>query len=188
MLEAMSGVPAYIRNGRLDILTGGALARALFAPIFTNPARPVNAARFTFLDPAATEFYPDWDAVADQNVATLRTEAGRNPGSTADTAAASPPGILHLRDRLLGRPVRPAAQPVIQRVADRVSRAGPDAAADLRAQLPELGLDGRLRPAGHGFADTLARGRSAAWSPISRKLFASASTHATATASSKTGG
>ena len=24
MLEAMSGVPAYIRNGRLDILTGNA--------------------------------------------------------------------------------------------------------------------------------------------------------------------
>jgi hypothetical protein len=23
-----------------------------------------NAARFTFLDPAATEFYPGWDAVA----------------------------------------------------------------------------------------------------------------------------
>ena len=34
MLEAMSGVPAYIRNGRLDILTGNALARALFAPLF----------------------------------------------------------------------------------------------------------------------------------------------------------
>jgi transcriptional regulator with XRE-family HTH domain len=79
MLEAMSGVPAYIRNGRLDILAGNPLARALFVPIFTSPARPVNSARFTFLDPAAAEFYPDWDAVADQNVATLRAEAGRNP-------------------------------------------------------------------------------------------------------------
>ncbi len=79
MLEAMSGVPAYFRNGRLDILAGNALARALFAPIFTSPARPVNAARFTFLDPAAAEFYPDWDAVADQNVATLRAEVGRSP-------------------------------------------------------------------------------------------------------------
>ena len=79
MLEAMSGVPAYIRNARLDILAGNSLARALFAPVFTSPARPVNSARFTFLDPAAAEFYPDWDAVADQNVATLRAEAGRNP-------------------------------------------------------------------------------------------------------------
>src|SRR6266566_3710381 len=67
MLEAMSGVPVYIRNGRLDILAGNALAQALFAPIFTSP------------DPAAVEFYPDWDAVADQNVATLRAEVGRNP-------------------------------------------------------------------------------------------------------------
>ena len=38
MLEAMSGVPAYIRNGRLDILAGNTVARALIAPIFT--ARP----------------------------------------------------------------------------------------------------------------------------------------------------
>ncbi|MFJ6214873.1 helix-turn-helix domain-containing protein [Streptomyces sp. NPDC092296] len=79
MLEAMSGVPAYIRNGRLDLLAGNALAHALFAPVFDSPARPVNSARFTFLDPAAAEFYPDWDAVADQNVATLRAEVGRNP-------------------------------------------------------------------------------------------------------------
>ena len=79
MLEAMDGVPAYIRNGRLDLLACNALARALFAPIFDSPARPANAARFTFLDPAAAEFYPDWDAVADQNVASLRAEVGRNP-------------------------------------------------------------------------------------------------------------
>ena len=79
MLESMDGVPAYIRNGRLDLLAGNALARALFAPIFDSPARPANAARFTFLDPAAAEFYPDWDAVADQNVASLRAEVGRNP-------------------------------------------------------------------------------------------------------------
>ncbi|HEY3648476.1 MAG TPA: helix-turn-helix transcriptional regulator [Streptosporangiaceae bacterium] len=79
MLDAMSAVPAYIRNGRLDLLAGNSLARALFAPVFTSPARPVNAARFTFLDPAAAGFYPDWDAVADQTVATLRAEVGRNP-------------------------------------------------------------------------------------------------------------
>lgn len=79
MLDAMDGVPAYIRNSRLDLLAGNAPARALFAPIFTSPARPANTARFTFLDPAAPEFYPDWDAVADQSVATLRAEVGRHP-------------------------------------------------------------------------------------------------------------
>jgi transcriptional regulator with XRE-family HTH domain len=83
MLEAMNGVPAYIRNGRLDLLAGNTLARALLAPAFNSPARPVNSARFTFLDPGAAEFYPDWDAVADQNVATLRAEVGRNPHDKA---------------------------------------------------------------------------------------------------------
>ena len=79
LVETISGVPAYIRNGRLDLMAGNTLARALFAPIFYSPARPANAARFTFLDPAATAFYPDWAAVADQNVTTLRAEAGRSP-------------------------------------------------------------------------------------------------------------
>ncbi|WP_457031098.1 helix-turn-helix domain-containing protein [Kitasatospora sp. P5_F3] len=79
LVETIGGVPAYIRNARLDLLTGNTLARALFAPVFDSPARPANAARFTFLDPAAPAFYPDWDAVADQNVATLRAEVGRNP-------------------------------------------------------------------------------------------------------------
>ncbi|WP_431683430.1 helix-turn-helix domain-containing protein [Kitasatospora sp. KL5] len=79
LVETISGVPAYIRNARLDLLAGNTLARALFAPVFDSPARPANAARFTFLDPAAPAFYPDWDAVADQNVATLRAEVGRNP-------------------------------------------------------------------------------------------------------------
>ena len=79
MLEAMTGTPAYVRNGRLDILAANRLARALFAPMFDSPAKPANAARFTFLDPAAREFYPDWDKVADEIAASLRAEVGRNP-------------------------------------------------------------------------------------------------------------
>jgi len=71
--------PSWTPPPPSSILAGNALAQALFAPVFTSPARPVNSARFTFLDPAAPEFYPDWDAVADQNVATLRAEVGRNP-------------------------------------------------------------------------------------------------------------
>ncbi|WP_030459385.1 helix-turn-helix domain-containing protein [Kitasatospora sp. NRRL B-11411] len=85
LVETISGVPAYLRNARLDLLAGNTLARALFAPVFDSPARPANAARFTFLDPAAPAFYPDWATVADQNVATLRAEAGRNPHDKALT-------------------------------------------------------------------------------------------------------
>ena len=43
------------------------------------PAGSPNFARFTFLNDAAHDFYPDWDTAADTCVAILRTEAGRDP-------------------------------------------------------------------------------------------------------------
>jgi transcriptional regulator with XRE-family HTH domain len=79
ILDAMSDAPAFIRNGRLDILTANRLGYALYAPVFANPARPANLARFRFLDPLSTGFYPDWDDSANTTVALLRTEAGRDP-------------------------------------------------------------------------------------------------------------
>jgi hypothetical protein len=39
----------------------------------------VNSARFTFLDPRAASFFVDWEHAADDSVAVLRGEAGRNP-------------------------------------------------------------------------------------------------------------
>ena len=41
--------------------------------------RPLNLARFCFLDPTAFDFYPDWADAADTTVALLRAEAGRDP-------------------------------------------------------------------------------------------------------------
>jgi hypothetical protein len=41
--------------------------------------RPANNARFIFLDPSAAEFYREWDKVANDVVAMLRAEAGRDP-------------------------------------------------------------------------------------------------------------
>jgi len=71
--------PATVRNARLDYLGANALGRALYAPVFDSREQPANSARFTFLDPAAADFYPDWDRVASELVAHLRSEAGRNP-------------------------------------------------------------------------------------------------------------
>jgi hypothetical protein len=71
--------PATVRNARLDYIGANALGRALYAPVFDSREQPVNSARFTFLDPAATDFYPEWDRVASELVAHLRSEAGRNP-------------------------------------------------------------------------------------------------------------
>src|SRR3954452_9942747 len=79
MLDAMSGVPAFVRNGRLDILAANALGRALYSQIFDSPEQPANTARFFFLDPRAAAFYPEWDRVAHDVVAILRAEAGRDP-------------------------------------------------------------------------------------------------------------
>jgi len=79
LLEAMTMAPAYVRNGRLDILGANQLGRAVFAPIFDPAARTPNIARFIFLDPAAQDFYVEWERMAGDTVALLRAEAGRDP-------------------------------------------------------------------------------------------------------------
>ncbi|MFC7265612.1 helix-turn-helix domain-containing protein [Streptomyces lutosisoli] len=79
VLDSMTGTPAFVLSGRLDILAANHLGRALFSPVYTDPVRPPNNARFVFLDPHATEFFRDWDEVAGDTVAMLRAEAGRDP-------------------------------------------------------------------------------------------------------------
>ena len=78
-LDAVTQGPAFVRNGRMDLLAANQLARAFYADVYADPQRPANLARFTFLDPSARRFYPDWDLLADICVAILRTEAGRDP-------------------------------------------------------------------------------------------------------------
>ncbi|BDZ47788.1 transcriptional regulator [Frondihabitans sucicola] len=71
--------PAWVRNGRMDVLAANAMGRALYSQVFDSPVTPPNTARFAFLDPRAPEFWPDWDKIAGDTVATLRNEAGRTP-------------------------------------------------------------------------------------------------------------
>ena len=85
LLDSMTGTAAFLRNGRLDILAANQLGYALYAPAFGDPARPVNLARFIFLDARSTEFYRDWDVIAHAAVGSLRAEAGRNPHERALT-------------------------------------------------------------------------------------------------------
>jgi transcriptional regulator with XRE-family HTH domain len=85
ILDGMTEVPAMVNNGRLDVLAANPLAQALFAPVFADPARPVNHARFNFLNPRARDFWLDWERAADDSVAMLRTEAGRDPYDKALT-------------------------------------------------------------------------------------------------------
>ncbi len=85
LLDAMTDVPAFVQNGRLDVLATNALGRALYCDLFDTPVgrggagRPPNHARYTFLDPRSADFYPDWNLAARTGVALLRAEAGRSP-------------------------------------------------------------------------------------------------------------
>jgi transcriptional regulator with XRE-family HTH domain len=85
ILDGMTAVPAFVNNRRLDVLAANALARALYAPMFADRADPVNHARFAFLDPRSREFWLDWERIADDTVAVLRTAAGRDPHDRALT-------------------------------------------------------------------------------------------------------
>jgi transcriptional regulator with XRE-family HTH domain len=79
MLDAMEGLPAVIQNGRLDIVAANRMGRALYFDQFDTPTPPANHARFTFLDPRGRLFAPNWEQAANDIVAILRAEAGRDP-------------------------------------------------------------------------------------------------------------
>jgi transcriptional regulator with XRE-family HTH domain len=77
-LDAITGAPAFVGNGRLDILAANPLGYALYSEMYVDPARPANHARFIFFDDRARSFYLHWDRAADDTVAILHTAAGRD--------------------------------------------------------------------------------------------------------------
>ncbi|MFJ8443079.1 helix-turn-helix domain-containing protein [Kitasatospora griseola] len=79
IIEGMPDLPAFVTNDRLDALAANPLGRALFAPMFADPTRSPNTARFAFLDPASRRFYVDRERVARDAVGVLRVTAGKNP-------------------------------------------------------------------------------------------------------------
>ena len=84
VLDAVTHAPAWVRNGRHDILAMNPLARALYAPVLEDPRRPANTTRFVYLQPdAARELFVDYDQIARDAAAMLRLEAGRNPHDKA---------------------------------------------------------------------------------------------------------
>ncbi|MEJ5868494.1 helix-turn-helix transcriptional regulator [Pseudokineococcus sp. 5B2Z-1] len=87
VLDAVTGGPAIVRNGRMDLLATNLLGRAMHAPLHDSGVActggPPSFPRYTFLDEASRAFYPDWEAAARTCVAILRTEAGRDPHDKA---------------------------------------------------------------------------------------------------------
>ncbi len=79
ILDAMTDAPAIVQDGHLEILAANRLGFALYSEMDLAPGRPANHGRFVFLDPRAKSFFLDWDRAADDTVALLRAEAGRDP-------------------------------------------------------------------------------------------------------------
>ncbi|MCH1883433.1 helix-turn-helix transcriptional regulator [Agrococcus sp. ARC_14] len=78
VLDAIES-PAWVRNGLHDIVASNRMGRALYSPVFDDPRRPVNTTRFAYLNPAAREFWIDFDRIASDGAAMLRMEAGLRP-------------------------------------------------------------------------------------------------------------
>ncbi|WP_214410180.1 helix-turn-helix domain-containing protein [Sphaerisporangium fuscum] len=80
LLDSITDAPAFVMNGRGDILATNILGRALYAPMFEAARGAIpNHARFIFLDPRSHGFWGDWDRAADDTVALLHAQAGRDP-------------------------------------------------------------------------------------------------------------
>ena len=79
ILDALVAAPAFVVSSRGDLLAANTLGEAFYADLYADPERPVNTARFIFLNPRASEFFVDWDTVANDSIGILRAEAGRDP-------------------------------------------------------------------------------------------------------------
>ena len=133
LLDAMPTVPALVVDGRLDVLAHNGAARFLFFP-WLETGRAVNVARLVFLDASATSLFPDWDVVADNTVARLRSESGRRP---LDRRLSGLVGELSTRSQEFR--VRWAARAVRTRRADVVRIRHPQL-GDLRLDVETLAV------------------------------------------------
>ena len=79
VLDAITDAAADVRNERGDIVALNRLGFALYSQIHAETVQPPNAARYTFLNPGARDFFVDWDTAATDIVAVLRATVGRNP-------------------------------------------------------------------------------------------------------------
>ncbi|GAA3382964.1 helix-turn-helix domain-containing protein [Cryptosporangium minutisporangium] len=72
LLQRFEGTPAVLVNELGDVVAHTATYARLVGPIGLLDAAAPNLARFVFTDPRARDAYPDWEHVADEQVATLK--------------------------------------------------------------------------------------------------------------------
>jgi transcriptional regulator with XRE-family HTH domain len=73
LIDSWHDTPALIMNRWTDVLAANPLARGLYSWILDSGER--NLVRAVFLDPAARDFYPDWEYAAANVVGNLRLRA-----------------------------------------------------------------------------------------------------------------
>jgi transcriptional regulator with XRE-family HTH domain len=83
LLETVRPYPAYVLSRTSDILAVNPEGLALFHGIAEWPAERRNTIRYAYLHPAARELFADWDKVAAQSAAHLRTLEADYPGDPA---------------------------------------------------------------------------------------------------------
>lgn len=139
VLEQVEPAPAFVLGPARDLLAWNATWERLVRPLglLDDEQRP-NLARFTFLDePRARTVHPDWEAVADEQVAALRA---------VSVVLADQPGFTGLVDELLTMPAF-AARWSAHVVAERRStptRIVHPAVGELRLDVETLTQDGSL--------------------------------------------
>ncbi|WP_369358089.1 helix-turn-helix transcriptional regulator [Streptomyces sp. cg2] len=80
LMEAMDPSVAAVVLGRgLDILAWNGAGGRLSFDLGGLPPERRNTALLVFLEPAAREFYPEWERKAEEVVGNLRADSGRHP-------------------------------------------------------------------------------------------------------------
>jgi transcriptional regulator with XRE-family HTH domain len=75
LLDRIEPAPAVLLNRLSDILACTSGYQRLAGPIGILSTQPANLARFVFTDARARAAYPDWDRVAGDLIASLKTES-----------------------------------------------------------------------------------------------------------------
>ncbi|MFB6635115.1 helix-turn-helix domain-containing protein [Streptomyces sp. NPDC090082] len=79
LMDAMTGIPAYVVGRRTDVLGSNRMATALFGDIAALPPERRNIARLLFLSDGYRDLFVDWEQKACEVVSFLRLDAGRHP-------------------------------------------------------------------------------------------------------------
>jgi transcriptional regulator with XRE-family HTH domain len=72
ILDRLGAAPALVLNDLTDVLAWTPTYERIARPVGLLDAAPPNLIRYTFLDPRARTTFPQWDRVAEEQVANLR--------------------------------------------------------------------------------------------------------------------